>query len=80
SILNVMDLNSPQSAILSAVIFNALIIVALIPLALSGVQYKSENASSMLLRNILIYGFGGIFIPFAGIKMIDLLITKIGLV
>lgn len=80
SVLNIMNLASPQSAILSAVIFNALIIVALIPLALKGVQYKSENASSMLLRNIFIYGIGGVIVPFVGIKVIDFLITKIGLI
>ena len=72
--LNVMRLSSPQSAILSAVIFNALIIVALIPLALRGVRYKPASASAMLRRNIYIYGVGGIILPFAGIKVIDLVI------
>lgn len=80
SVLNIMDLTSPQSAILSAVIFNALIIVALIPLALRGVQYRSENASSLLLRNIFIYGVGGVIVPFVGIKLIDFIITNIGLI
>ncbi|MDQ6937406.1 MAG: potassium-transporting ATPase subunit KdpB [Actinomycetota bacterium] len=72
--LNVMRLHSPQSAILSAVIFNALIIVALIPLALRGVRYKPSSASAMLRRNIYIYGLGGLVIPFVGIKLIDLLV------
>lgn len=80
SLLNVMYLHSPQSAILSAVIFNALIIVALIPLALRGVRYKAESADKLLKRNVLIYGLGGIILPFIGIKLIDLLITFIGLV
>ncbi len=71
--LNVMRLHSPQSAILSAVIFNALIIVALIPLALRGVRYTPSSASAMLRRNLYIYGVGGIIVPFAGIKAIDLL-------
>jgi K+-transporting ATPase ATPase B chain len=72
--LNIMRLHSPQSAILSAVIFNAIIIVALIPLALRGVQYKPASASAMLRRNIYIYGLGGIVLPFLGIKLIDLII------
>jgi K+-transporting ATPase ATPase B chain len=72
--LNVMRLHSPQSAILSAVVFNALIIVALIPLALRGVRYKPNSASQMLRRNLYIYGLGGIVLPFIGIKAIDLLI------
>lgn len=80
SILNVMFLYSPQSAILSAVIFNALIIVALIPLALRGVQYKAQPANILLRNNLLIYGLGGIVAPFIGIKLIDLLITNIGLI
>jgi potassium-transporting ATPase ATP-binding subunit len=80
SILNIMFLHSHQSAILSAVIFNALIIVALIPLALRGVQYKAQSANSLLRNNLFIYGFGGIVVPFVGIKLIDLLITFIGLV
>ena len=75
--LNVMHLHSPTSAILSAVIFNALIIVALIPLALRGVKYTPIGALAMLQRNLLIYGLGGVIIPFIGIKLIDLLITAI---
>jgi len=75
--LNVMRLASPESAILSAVIFNALIIVALIPLALRGVRYTPSSASSMLRRNLAIYGVGGIVAPFAGIKLIDLLVSAI---
>jgi K+-transporting ATPase ATPase B chain len=78
--LNVMRLVSPSSAILSAVIFNALVIIALIPLALKGVAYRPIGAASMLQRNLLIYGLGGILIPFAGIKLIDLLITTAHLV
>ncbi len=80
AVLNIMRLVSPQSAILSAVIFNALIIVALIPLALKGVPYKAQGASAVLRRNLLIYGLGGIVIPFVGIKLIDIIITTIGLV
>jgi K+-transporting ATPase ATPase B chain len=72
--LNVMRLSSPQSAILSAVIFNALVIVALIPLALRGVRYTPSSASAMLRRNLVLYGIGGIVVPFAGIKLIDLVI------
>jgi K+-transporting ATPase ATPase B chain len=70
--LNVMRLASPYSAILSAVIFNALIIVALIPLALKGVRYRPLGAATLLRRNLLIYGLGGIIVPFIGIKLIDL--------
>jgi len=70
--LNIMDLHSPQSAILSAVIFNAIIIPMLIPLALRGVEYKPIGASALLRRNLLIYGLGGVLIPFIGIKLIDL--------
>jgi len=77
--LNVMRLHSPQSAILSAVIFNALIIVALIPLALRGVKYVAVDAQTLLRRNMFIYGLGGILIPFAGIKVLDLLLVAIGL-
>ncbi|QTC00271.1 potassium-transporting ATPase subunit KdpB [Alcaligenes sp. SORT26] len=73
--LNVMHLHSPASAILSAVIFNALIIIALIPLALRGVKYRAEPASRLLKRNLLIYGLGGLIAPFIGIKLIDLLLT-----
>lgn len=75
AVLNVMGLHSPASAILSAVIFNALIIVALIPLALRGVQYRAEPAARLLGRNLLIYGLGGIIAPFIGIKLIDILLT-----
>ena len=76
--LNIMGLSSPQSAILSATIFNALIIVALIPLALRGVSYKPMSASAVLQRNLLIYGLGGLIAPFIGIKLIDLLISLLG--
>ncbi|MGZ5985468.1 MAG: potassium-transporting ATPase subunit B, partial [Caulobacteraceae bacterium] len=77
--LNVMGLANPRSAILSAVIFNALIIIALVPLALKGVKYRPIGASKLLQRNLLIYGLGGVIAPFAGIKIIDLIITHIGL-
>ena len=77
--LNIMHLHSSQSAILSAIIFNALIIVALIPLALRGVTYKPVGAASILRRNLLIYGVGGILVPFVGIKLIDLFVTATGL-
>lgn len=77
--LNIMGLASPQSAILSAVIFNALIIPALIPLALRGVEYKPVGAEALLARNLFIYGLGGIVVPFVGIKIIDLLIALLGL-
>ena len=72
--LNIMHLHSPESAILSAVIFNAIIIPILIPLALRGVQYKPIGASALLRRNLLIYGVGGVIVPFVGIKLIDLLV------
>jgi len=72
--LNIMGLHSPQSAILSAVIFNALIIVALIPLSLKGVRFRPLSASVLLRRNLLIYGLGGLVAPFVGIKLIDLLV------
>jgi potassium-transporting ATPase ATP-binding subunit len=78
-VLNVMGLSSPQSAILSAIIFNALIIVALIPLALKGVAYRPIGAGPLLLRNLLIYGVGGVIVPFVGIKAIDLVITALHL-
>ena len=77
--LNIMGLATPQSAILSAVIFNALVIVALIPLALRGVKYRAMSASALLQRNLLIYGLGGLVAPFFGIKIIDLIITSLGL-
>jgi len=78
--LNVMGLTSSSSAILSAVIFNALIIIALIPLALRGVAYRPIGAEAMLRRNLLIYGAGGVLIPFVGIKLIDLLVNAAHLV
>ncbi|MGO9165667.1 MAG: potassium-transporting ATPase subunit KdpB [Candidatus Sulfotelmatobacter sp.] len=78
--LNIMRLQTPQSAVLSAVIFNALIIVALIPLALRGVAYKAMSAESLLRQNLLVYGFGGLVVPFIGIKAIDMLITGIKLI
>jgi K+-transporting ATPase ATPase B chain len=77
--LNIMGLTSPQSAVLSAIIFNALIIIALIPLALRGVGYRPMSAASALQRNLLIYGLGGLIVPFVGIKLIDMLIAFIGL-
>lgn len=76
SALNVMQLGSPQSAVLSALIFNALVIPALIPLALKGVQFKVGSANQMLRRNMAIYGFGGVLLPFVAIKIIDLLVTQ----
>lgn len=78
--LNIMGLGSPNSAILSAVIFNALIIVVLIPLALNGVAYRAIGAAALLRRNMLIYGLGGIIVPFIGIKAIDVLLVAIGIV
>jgi K+-transporting ATPase ATPase B chain len=77
--LNVMGLRTPESAILSAVVFNALIIVALVPLALRGVRYRPMGAGALLRRNLLIYGVGGLVVPFAGIKAIDLVLTLLGL-
>jgi K+-transporting ATPase ATPase B chain len=77
--LNVMGLKTPQSAILSAIIFNALIIIALIPLALRGVQYRAVGASAVLVRNLLVYGLGGVVVPFVGIKLLDMAITALGL-
>src|SRR2546421_7366546 len=77
--LNIMHLRTPESAILSAVIFNALIIIALIPLALRGVKYRPMGAAILLRNNLLIYGLGGVIIPFLGIKLIDVLITRVGL-
>jgi K+-transporting ATPase ATPase B chain len=76
-VLNIMRLHSPQSAILSAVVFNALIIVALIPLALRGVRYRPSSAQALLRRNLLIYGVGGIITPFAGIWLVDLLVRLV---
>src|SRR6202453_382904 len=78
-VLNVMGLKTPQSAVLSAVIFNALIIIALVPLALRGVKYVPAGAEELLRRNLLIYGLGGVIAPFLGIKLIDEIITHIGL-
>ena len=77
--LNIMQLKTPQSAILSAVIFNALIIIALVPLALRGVKYRALGAATLLRDNLVIYGLGGVIIPFIGIKAIDMIITRIGL-
>ncbi len=76
--LNIMNLQTPRSAILSAVIFNALIIVLLIPLALRGVKFVAESAAAVLRRNLLIYGLGGIIAPFIGIKLIDIVISALG--
>jgi len=75
AIFNIMHLNTPETAILSAVIFNALIIIALVPLALHGIAYRSMNAADLLQRHVLIYGLGGLIAPFIGIKLIDLLLT-----
>jgi K+-transporting ATPase ATPase B chain len=79
SALNVMGLGSPASAILSAVIFNALVIIALVPLALRGVRYRPSTAASLLRRNLLVYGVGGLIVPFAGIKAIDLIVNALGI-
>ena len=76
-VLNIMRLSSPESAILSAVVFNALIIVALIPLALRGVRYRPSSAADLLRRNLLVYGVGGLVAPFVGIKLLDLVISLI---
>ena len=78
--LNVMHLSTPQSAILSAVIFNALIIILLIPLALKGVRYRPRSTASVLRGNLLVYGLGGVIAPFIGIKLIDIVISAVGLV
>ncbi len=78
--LNIMGLKSPQSAVLSAVIFNALIIIVLVPLALKGVEYRPQSASKILQRNVLVYGLGGVIVPFIGIKIIDVIINAVGLV
>jgi K+-transporting ATPase ATPase B chain len=75
--LNVMNLSSPTSAVLSALVFNALIIPALIPLALRGVRFKPASATELLRNNMLIYGVGGVLLPFAGIKLIDLLLSAV---
>ena len=75
-----MHLRTPESAILSAVVFNALIIIALIPLALRGVRYRPMGAAALLRRNLLIYGVGGVVAPFLGIKLLDMLLTGLHLV
>ncbi len=77
--LNIMHLKTPQSAVLAAVIFNALVIIALIPLALRGIKYRAMSAAALLRRNLFVYGFGGIIVPFIGIKLIDMLITAMRL-
>jgi K+-transporting ATPase ATPase B chain len=77
--MNVMRLHSPESAILSAVIFNALVIVALIPLALKGVKYRAVGAGKLLSRNLLVYGLGGLVAPFVFIKLIDMIVSTLGL-
>jgi K+-transporting ATPase ATPase B chain len=74
-----MGLRTPQSAILSAVIFNAVVIIALIPLALRGVAYRPQGAAAVLRRNLLIYGVGGVIVPFAGIKLLDVLLVALRL-
>ena len=79
SALNIMSLHSPQSAVLSAIIYNALIIVALIPLALKGVKYREVSSGKLLSRNLLIYGLGGLVAPFIFIKLIDMLLVALGL-
>ena len=79
NVLNIMHLRTPESAVLSAVIFNALVIIALIPLALRGVKYHAKSAAVLLRSNLLIYGVGGIIIPFIGIKLIDMVITSVGM-
>ena len=76
--LNIMRLSNPHSAILSAVVFNALVIVFLIPLALRGVKFRAEGASAVLRRNLLVYGVGGVITPFVAIKLIDLVISALG--
>lgn len=77
--LNIMGLATPESAILSAVIFNALVIVALIPLALKGISYRPIGAAALLRRNLLVYGLGGLLVPFVGIKLIDLAVSALRL-
>jgi len=73
--LNIMGLHSPASAVTSAIIFNAIVIIVLIPLALRGVKYRAASASSILSRNLLVYGLGGVIVPFIGIKLIDLVVS-----
>ena len=77
--LNIMRLTSPQSAILSAIVFNAVVIIALIPLALRGVGYRPLSAAALLRRNLLVYGLGGLLVPFVGIKAIDLIVGALHL-
>jgi K+-transporting ATPase ATPase B chain len=77
--LNIMQLATPESAILSAIIFNAAIIIALIPLALKGVAYRPIGASAVLRRNLLVYGLGGLIVPFVGIKVIDMIVSALHL-
>jgi K+-transporting ATPase ATPase B chain len=79
AILNVMGLASPESAVLSATIFNALIIVLLIPLALRGVPYRAAGAAAVLRKNLFVFGLGGLIAPFVGIKIIDILLTSLGI-
>ena len=79
NVFNIMHLSTPHSAILSAVIFNALIIVCLIPLALRGVSYRPVSAARLLRRNVLVYGLGGLIVPFVGIKIIDLILMSLGI-
>jgi len=76
-VLNVMQLSSPDSAIVSAVVFNALVIIALIPLSLRGVRYRPSSATALLRRNLLLYGVGGLVAPFVGIKLLDLVVSLI---
>ena len=78
-VLNVMRLGSPESAILSAIIFNAVIIPCLVPLALRGISYRPQSAAALLRRNLLLYGWGGLIAPFVGIKLIDVVIAAMGL-
>jgi K+-transporting ATPase ATPase B chain len=78
--LNIMRLHSPESAILSAVIFNALIIIALVPLALRGVRYRPVGAARLLRTNLFIYGLGGVVVPFVGLKVIDVVLAALGVV
>jgi potassium-transporting ATPase ATP-binding subunit len=78
-VLNVMRLSTPQSAILSVVIFNALIIIALIPLALRGVAYEPKGANRVLFENTMVYGLGGVVVPFIGIKLIDMILAALHL-
>ena len=77
AVLNIMDLTTPYSAILSALIFNAIIIPCLIPLAMKGVKYRPMSSGKMLARNMMIYGVGGVIAPFAGIKIIDMIIAPL---